>query len=124
NPGGASATPNPIIDLEFDINGDGVPDATGMTDAQGNFTFTPLAGTLHFGNATIAARSVVHGPTGLLHSAWKTVSFSYTPPPVAVPSVLDLRLAHVDGTSANTTSDPTVTGRLSFPPPASTNTTA
>jgi len=115
-----SAT-NPIVDLEFDLNGDGVADATGTTDAQGDFTFTPTAGSLAYGSVTIAARTVIHDAdqTALAYSPWKSLTFTLTPSPVAVPSVVDLRLANDDGASATDkiTSDATVTGRVTFPPP-------
>ncbi|MGH7193919.1 MAG: hypothetical protein ACREJM_10350, partial [Candidatus Saccharimonadales bacterium] len=104
----------PPITIEFDTNGDGVPDGETLPNADGSFTFTPIG--LSYGTVTIAAREYDHDPSlpSITYSAWTTLTFTYEPPAAPVPVINDLRLNNDDGASASDkiTSDPTVTGRV------------
>src|SRR6185312_120020 len=103
-----------VVEVQFDANGDGQPDAEAFTDMQGNFSFVPSG--LNYGSVTIAARTVAHGAGPLTYSAWVSLTFAYEAPPAQAPGINDFRLANDDGASAadNVTTDPTVTGTVAY----------
>jgi Ca2+-binding RTX toxin-like protein len=100
--------------VEFDENGDGIADGAAYTNTGGSFTFTPNG--LAFGSVTIQARGATwDSSTGqYLYGPWRPFTFQYVSPPG--PTVTNLHLANDTGTSGdNDTTDPTLTGSLSYP---------
>ena len=102
------------VTVQFDTNGDGLPDGSTTTDDNGNFTWTPSG--VNPGTVTIAARAVTtDSSTGdTLTGAWKSVTFTYSTS--AGPVVSSLSLAHPTGTNSttglSTAIDPTLVGTL------------
>ncbi|HWB12601.1 MAG TPA: choice-of-anchor D domain-containing protein, partial [Pirellulales bacterium] len=99
-----------IPKVQFDYNGDGIPDETATANSDGSFSDS-LPG-LAYGNVTIAARAVEFDPANgvYLYGAWTTLSFDYLPPPP--PAISSLVLANVTDSGTGGTSDPTVKGTV------------
>jgi hypothetical protein len=100
--------------VQFDYNGDGQPDASTTTDAQGNFTFAPSG--LAAGNQTIGVRAKIWdmASQGFLYSSWTTISFNYQPTTTQAVAVSQLSLLDDVGTATTgpQATDPTVVGQL------------
>jgi hypothetical protein len=108
-----------IVNLQFETNGGSQPDATGATDPQGNFTFSPVDPA--YGTQTVSVRSDVLDPVSgtIKYSPWVSITFTYAAPTVPPPTVTDLQLADPTGPagSETVTSNAEITGRVEFPPP-------
>ncbi|HWB09894.1 MAG TPA: choice-of-anchor D domain-containing protein [Pirellulales bacterium] len=117
----SAASGNAYQTVEYDINGDGVPDGTTTTDASGNFNLTPQG--LAAGTVTVAVRAKAWDSQsqGDLEGAWQTITFDYQP---AVEQPIDVSQFSVannlsDSTSAPAATDPTVLGQLTVANPQS-----
>jgi hypothetical protein len=116
----AAASGNAYQTVEYDLNGDGVPDGTTTTAANGNFTFTPqglTAGTVTVG---VRAKAWDSQSQGDIEGAWQTITFVYQPA-VQQPVTVSLSLANnlADSTSTPAATDPTVVGQLAVANPQS-----
>jgi hypothetical protein len=124
NPTSASPTAVSALTVQIDTNGDGVADATVVTDGNGNFTFTPSG--LSAGPVTVAARVLQHDyeTGGFDASAWTSLAFNYQPVVAATITITSLVLASDTSGSAGVTGNPTVRGAISTgngaPPSGST----
>lgn len=101
------------VDVEFDHDGDGVPDGTAVTDAEGNFLYEPLA--LPYGAATIQVRGKSWNNAHLdyVMGDWSSITFTLVPPPNDAPVIDQLTLYEDTGEEDGTTSNPTLTGFVS-----------
>ncbi|MGH7137142.1 MAG: hypothetical protein ACREHD_15480, partial [Pirellulales bacterium] len=113
-PAGGDA-PNAYQTIEYDVNGDGVPDGTTTTDANGNFTFTPQG--LAAGTVTISVRADAWDDQSQsnLEGPWQTITFDYEPVAQQPITVSQFSLANDLGNSTTgpEATDPTVVGQLS-----------
>ncbi|MGH7193389.1 MAG: hypothetical protein ACREJM_07625, partial [Candidatus Saccharimonadales bacterium] len=99
--------------VQFDTNGDGVPDGETTTDASGNFSYTPR--NIPAGTTNIQVRGKVWDDASgtYLYSDWSSVSYNYQPPTVQPVTVSDFTLLNNMGDdSAPAADDPTVVGQL------------
>lgn len=125
-PGDRSPGAVAALTVEIDTNADGTPDATVLTDEQGNFSYTvPTSGTggLAAGTVTINARVRTHNyaTSAFDYSGWTPLTFTYQPPPpLAAPAFTSLGLADDSGDSASDgiTANPTISGQIELPPSA------
>jgi Ca2+-binding RTX toxin-like protein len=101
------------LSLEFDLNGDEVADAHGVTDAFGNFTYRPEA--LPAGQRTIRVRAIDTSSGEAIVGAWHSLSLVYAPG-LSGPTVAGLSLLNDTGISNSDelTYDATLTGQMVF----------
>jgi hypothetical protein len=101
-------------EIQFDLNGDGVPDASTTSGSQGNFTYAPDG--LMPGPVTVQARAIGWDPYNLqtVEGAWVSLSFTLEPAAPDPPEVVHLHLVNPTSGSGNNviTIDPTVTGQV------------
>jgi len=69
------------VRIEFDHDGDGVIEATAITDSDGRFTYQPAG--LKLGSVTIRARTMDDDVDPPVVGNWKSVSFVYSSDPDA-----------------------------------------
>ncbi|MBL8869103.1 MAG: choice-of-anchor D domain-containing protein [Planctomycetaceae bacterium] len=129
---GASATDNASTDLtlkgaiqagtsrsgvseqlvQFDVDGDGAPDGSTLTDADGKFSYTPSG--LAVGSHTLKTRLITFDPDlGMIQGAWSSISVTQTA--MVVTKVATLGLVSDtgtagDGATANVAVQGTITG--------------
>jgi hypothetical protein len=108
-----------FLTAQFDTNGDGVPDASVMADANGNFQFTPTG--LAYGPVTIQARVARYdyATGGKVYSDWTPLTFTYEAPSNTPPTFASFDLASVTGAPSQdgtaTTANPSVRGQVDNP---------
>ncbi len=103
-----------FVKVQFDHDGDGIPDAEEYTDLAGSFSYTPLA--LSIGPVTIQARAVEWSVDRFadIHGPWLSVTFDFDPSQ-NLPAVLsDVQLQYDTGDEPDDliTSDTTLTGSV------------
>jgi large repetitive protein len=101
-----------FLPIHVDLNNDGVDDADGFTDEQGNFVVTPFG--LTAGAVTARVRSSRYDAKAQaeVFGPWSSLALTFEATPI--PSVADLSLVLDTGSSATdkVTTDPTIRGKL------------
>jgi hypothetical protein len=104
-----------LVKVQFDTNGDGIPDAEEYADLAGAFSYAPSS--LSTGPVTIQARAVEWSPDRFadVHGPWVSVTFTFDPSE-NLPAVLtDIHLLYDTGVASDDsiTSDATLVGSVS-----------
>jgi hypothetical protein len=98
--------------VEFDHNGDDVPDGIAVADDEGRFVYLPSG--LDLGPATIRARAKESVGASQQTGAWSALSLTLVVDPEAPPGIVGLHLVEDTGASDTdrSTSDPTLAGQV------------
>ena len=112
-----SASPEAIgyVWIQYDLNGDAVPDSTSMTMGLGSTIYDLRSVGLNHGSISVAFRAGEwdNSISAVAYTSWANMSIEYVPPPM--PVVNGLTLVNDTGTSGDLiTTDARVSGSLTL----------